>query len=146
MSKINEDLRFLRSFPITPLVPLIENNGEVINLGIKNSVSQASTDFSVWYHNTKIELLNRLVQLEDYFSKKMLLQLKLKKFYVDDINLITYKKTAKYYNYSIVKIKKELDNLLVCCYAINEIEIIYLRCYFEEEIVLETQNFKIMIR
>lgn len=78
--------------------------------------------FSLWYYETRIDIINRLTCLRNYFGLEMLQNFKIKNVSYDEIIDLDFKKLAKYYNKIILKIKKEIHTLIEMCEAFIDIE------------------------
>lgn len=142
ISKIlRECVAYMDSFKILPLS--IKNND---NPTENCSEKYNNTKFDdLWYNETKIEIVNRLKQMAQFFGIYVLSVFGIKRKRYEIILNMDYKTLAKYYNKCVLKIKKYLTEHLCYCEAYIEIEKNYIMSLFTHNDSLLSGTFDLTI-
>jgi len=118
LAELRNDNFYMDSYKLVPLeLKLICNDGVD-----KNGTNNVATTNTAWYFETKHEILNRLGFLRNYFGLSKLQKFKIKNMTYEDVENMTFKKTAKLYNRVIGKIKKAIRKNIQLCEAFLEVE------------------------
>ena len=100
---------------------------------------------SVWYEETRIEIINRFHLLRNYFGIDRLKKYKIKSITYEEIYGMQYKKLAKYHNKIITKIKREIKKCVQMLNAYLEVEKHYVTSMLTSSSDLELDSFSLII-
>jgi hypothetical protein len=115
----------------------------------EESVDNAKTTSNVWQFETRIEIINSLVLLVEYFTHDILKHMNVKLITYAETKEMTFKQLSKYYNKQVLVIKKSLKKCKQYCDSYIEVEksfvMALLTCddtiYFDDfDVVIETKN------
>ena len=136
ISKILKNtLTFINAFSSMPL------SSESIDQHIKDNDN-------AWYEETRIEIINRLIQLTNYFGINMYKITNIKRIEQKNALDMKYNELAKYYNDIVKKINKYIKKYLCICDAYVELEKTYILTLMSGENKLDLNtinNFELVI-
>lgn len=114
LSKFKKNKMYIDSHKLIPLTirSVIDS---------KNEKKLLPTEIT-WQFETRIEIINRLICLREYFKLEELQKFNIKNIMYDDVCKMSFKKLAKYYNKTIDKIKNYISKIIELCETFLDIE------------------------
>lgn len=120
---------------------------------LKDNSDQEDTDndekendsCKAWYLETRLEIINRLTYLRNYFGLEMLQKFKIKNITYEEVCNMNYEKICKYYNKVIQRIKREVEKNIQLCDAYIEVERQFVESLFTSNSNLELENFSLVV-
>ena len=137
IKSLKQDEQYMKSYLlIQPLNKLMGMQN------VKDDFNYKYDKFTSWYFETRIDIINRLSCLRNYFGLEMLQLFKIKNTSYEEIINFDFKKLAKFYNKVIMKIKENIKMLLEICDAYLEVENVFVTSLMNVNSSIDT-NIKI---